>query len=261
MHMADLSIDNSTISVINASSSPIPVFLLWFYDAHNEFMILNFSFAFTPGTTYTIQIGYQGDINRDLHGLYISDYVDIDGQNRIFMTSQMEPTYARGFLPCLDEPNRKAIFIISIIHGSSYAVWSNGAIHRTETLSDGRILSHFTPTLNMSTFLLALIMAPRSDFACRPDRVVGSTNITSRLCGRIDILPQLAYAEEVANKALGFFNTYFDIDYPLPKIEHFGVPDFSGGAMENYGKQSFLPIGANIGMKPSSSLPRLVGLQ
>jgi aminopeptidase N len=199
-------------------------------------MILNFLSAFISGSTYTIRIGYQSNITRDLHGLYMSDYVDINGQKRVFVTSQMEPTYARSVLPCVDEPARKAIFIISVIHDSSYTVWSNGAIDWTETLSDGRTLSRFSPTLNMSTFLLALIIAPISDFACRPDRLIGSNNIVSRVCGRIDILPQLAYADEVAYKVLGFFNAYFDIDYPLSKIEHFAVPDFSGGAMENYGK-------------------------
>ena len=236
LHMTDLHIDNSTVSIVNSSSDSIHTFLSWSYDNYNEFMILTFSPGFTPGTTYTIHIAYQGDINRDLHGLYISDYTDTNGQNRIFMTSQMEATYARGVLPCIDEPARKAIFTISVIHDPSYAVWSNGEIDRTETLDDGRTLSHFTPTLKMSTFLLALIVAPASDFACRPDQLIDSKNIISRVCGRVDILPQLAYADEVAYKALGFFNTYFDIDYPLPKIEHFTVPDFGGGAMENYGK-------------------------
>lgn len=222
--------------MVNSSSNSIPTFVSWFYDDYNEFMILNFSSAFTPETTYVIRIDYQGVITRDLNGLYISDYVDINGQNRVFMTSQMEPTFARGVLPCFDEPARKAIFIISVIHDPLYAVWSNGALDRTETLGDGRTLSHFTPTLNMSTFLLALIVAPISDFACRSDRFIDSKNITSRVCGRVDILPQLAYADEVAYKALEFFNTYFSIDYPLTKIEHFAVPDFGGGAMENYGK-------------------------
>ncbi len=236
LHMVDLLIDNSTIRIVNSSSNSIPTFLSWSYDDYNEFMILNFSSSFIPGTTYKIRIVYEGDITRDLHGLYISDYVDVNGQNRIFMTSQMEPIYARNVLPCVDEPARKAIFRISVLHDPSYAVWSNGEIERIETFSDGRTLSHFSPTLKMSTFLLALIMAPISDFACRPDRLIDSKNIRSRICGRIDILPQLAYADEVAYKALEFFNTYFDIDYPLPKIEHFAVPDFSGGAMENYGK-------------------------
>ncbi|CAF4217281.1 unnamed protein product [Adineta steineri] len=206
-------------------------------------MIIKFSSDFIPGTTYTIHIDYEGDIIRDLNGLYISDYVDINGQDGIFMASQMEPTYARGVFPCVDEPARKAIFIINIIHDSSYAVWSNGEIDRTETLSDGRIVTHFTPTLNMSTFLLAFIMAPKSDFACRPHLLINSKNITSRICGRADILSQLAYADEVAYKVLEFFNTYFDIDYPLPKIEHFAVPDFGGGAMENYGLLIYTEVG------------------
>ncbi|CAF4239646.1 unnamed protein product [Rotaria sp. Silwood2] len=159
------------------------------------------------------------------------------------MTSQLEPTYARSVLPCVDEPARKAIFRISIEHDSSYAVWSNEAIYRTEALSDGRALSHFAPTLKMSTFLQALIMAPISDFACRPDRFIGTNNIISRVCGRANILPQLAYADEVAYKALSFFNIYFDIDYPLSKIEHFAVPDFGAGAMENYGLLIYREVG------------------
>ncbi|CAF3448231.1 unnamed protein product [Rotaria socialis] len=235
LHMKDLFIENSTVRIVNSSSSSMPTFLSWSYDDYNEFMILNFSSIFIAGTTYTIRIVYEGDITHDLHGLYISDYVDVNEKNRIFMTSQMEPIYARSVIPCIDEPSRKAIFKISVLHDSSYAVWSNGEIERIETFGDGRTLSHFTPTLKMSTFLLALIMAPISDFACRPDRLIGSKNTKSRVCGRVDILPQLVYADEVAYKALEFFNTYFDIDYPLPKIEHFAVPDFGAGAMENYG--------------------------
>ncbi|CAF3749882.1 unnamed protein product [Rotaria sp. Silwood1] len=157
----------------------------------------------------------------------------------------MEPIYARSVLPCIDEPARKAIFKISVLHDSSYAVWSNGEIERIETFGDGRTLSHFTPTLKMSTFLLALIVAPMSDFACRPDHLVGSENTKSRVCGRVDILPQLTYADEIAYKALEFFNIYFDIDYPLPKIEHFAVPDFGAGAMENYAMSQQTDLLAN----------------
>ncbi|CAF4842581.1 unnamed protein product [Rotaria sp. Silwood1] len=97
----------------------------------------------------------------------------------------------------------------------------------------------------MSTFLLALIVAPMSDFACRPDHLVGSENTKSRVCGRVDILPQLTYADEIAYKALEFFNIYFDIDYPLPKIEHFAVPDFGAGAMENYAMSQQTDLLAN----------------
>ena len=155
--------------------------------------------------------------------------------NRTFMTSQMEPTHARAVFPCVDEPARKAIFYISVIHDPSERVWSNGEINHTSILFDGSIKTDFTPTLNMSTFILALIVAPKADFACRPDQIIGPTRIQSRVCGRTAILPQLAYADEIATRGMVFFNDYFNLTYPLPKIEHFAVPDFGAGAMENFG--------------------------
>ena len=243
LHMKDLSIENSSISIIQSSgSAALPLFKTWSYDHYSELIKLRFSSSFALNVDYTMYLTYSANISRDLHGLYISRYVDANGMNRTFMTSQMEPTHARTMFPCVDEPARKAIFYISVQHDPSQRVWANGEIERTETLPDGRILSHFTPTLNMSTFILALIVAPKSDFDCRPDRIVGSTQIRSRVCGRVDILPQLAYADEIAYRSLEFFNTYFDIVYPLPKIEHFAVPDFGAGAMENYGNHSSTEI-------------------
>ncbi|CAF3718849.1 unnamed protein product [Rotaria sp. Silwood1] len=247
LHMVGLNIDNSTIAIVNSSSSSLPIFDSWSYDDYNQFMIINFSFDFQPKTTYTVHIVYSASIERDLEGFYLSDYVDVNGISRTFITSQMEPTYARSALPCIDEPARKAIFHITVNHDPSYVVWTNGELERSDTLIDGRINSYFSPTLNMSTYLLALIAAPKSDFACLPDRVISSKNIKSRICGRRQILPQMTYADEVAFKVLNFFNQYFDIDYALPKIEHFGVPDFEGGAMENYGKTyQFLLLGLLI---------------
>ncbi|CAF4129818.1 unnamed protein product, partial [Rotaria sordida] len=181
-----------------------------------------------------MHIAYSANIDRDLQGLYLSDYTDANGVSRTLLVSHMEPTFARTALPCVDEPARKAIFHIAVNHDPFYEVWANGEFEHSDVLDDGRITSYFTPTLNMSTFLLALIVAPKSDFACRPYRVVHSKNIKSRICGCIGILPQLIYADEVAYQSLNFFNQYFDIDYALPKIEHFTVPDFAGGGMENY---------------------------
>jgi aminopeptidase N len=237
LHLKDLSIDKSTINIINSSfvKTLFPIFNSWSYDSYSELIKLKFSSYFIPKYQYTLYLKYSSNISRELHGLYISRYIDINGINKTFMTSQMEPTHARTVFPCIDEPSRKAIFYISVIHNLEERVWSNGEIQNIEILKNGRILSHFTPTLTMSTFLLALIVAPKSDFDCRPDKILPITNIKSRICGRIDILPQLAYADEIAYRSLQFFNEYFGMNYPLPKIEHFAVPDFGAGAMENYG--------------------------
>ncbi|CAF1664923.1 unnamed protein product, partial [Adineta ricciae] len=167
LHLINLNLTTSSIKIVNSTSGSTPIFVSLVYDSYNEFAIMNFSSNFQLEYTYTISIVYTGVINRDLNGLYLSDYIDANGQDRVFMTSQMEPTHARRVLPCIDEPARKASFQISIQHDSTYTVWSNAEVERVDTLKDGQLVSHFHRTLNMSTFLLAMIMAPSSDFSCR----------------------------------------------------------------------------------------------
>ncbi len=41
-----------------------------------------------------------------------------------------------------------------------------------------------------------------------------------------------AFALNVATRALMFFEKYFGIPYPLPKVDLLGIPDFAAGAME-----------------------------
>ncbi len=40
---------------------------------------------------------------------------------------------------------------------------------------------------------------------------------------------------QVAVKTLPFYATYFDIKYPLPKMDLIAIQDFAAGAMENWG--------------------------
>src|SRR5690606_7618291 len=45
----------------------------------------------------------------------------------------------------------------------------------------------------------------------------------------------LDFALEHATKSIEFFDEYFGTPYPLPKSDHVALPDFSSGAMENWG--------------------------
>ena len=46
---------------------------------------------------------------------------------------------------------------------------------------------------------------------------------------------QATFALDTATKLLSYLNNYFDIPFPLPKLDHIAIPDFAAGAMENWG--------------------------
>lgn len=63
------------------------------------------------------------------------------------------------------------------------------------------------------------------------------------------------FAKEVGPKALKFYEKFFNIDYPLPKQDMIAIPDFSAGAMENWGlityRESYLLYDPKVSTKTS----------
>ncbi len=45
----------------------------------------------------------------------------------------------------------------------------------------------------------------------------------------------LDFALDAATRSIEYFEDYFGVPYPLPKADHVALPDFSSGAMENWG--------------------------
>ena len=43
------------------------------------------------------------------------------------------------------------------------------------------------------------------------------------------------FALDISLRTLPFYNDYFQIPYPLPKMDLITIPDFAYGAMENWG--------------------------
>lgn len=43
------------------------------------------------------------------------------------------------------------------------------------------------------------------------------------------------YAVEAGVKCLEYYEKYYNISFPLPKQDMVALPDFSAGAMENWG--------------------------
>ena len=92
----------------------------------------------------------------------------------------------------------------------------------------------FASSPKMSTYLLAFIVG---DF----EFIEGRTK--DNVLVRIFVTPgkkhQAKFALDTAIKCLEFYNKYFDIPYPLPVLDLIAIPDFSHGAMENWGAVTY----------------------
>ena len=86
----------------------------------------------------------------------------------------------------------------------------------------------------MSTYLVAFIVG---DFEFIEGRHQGQCFV------RVFVTPgkkhQAKFALDTAIKCLEFYNNYFDIPYPLPVLDLIAIPDFSHGAMENWGAVTY----------------------
>ena len=99
---------------------------------------------------------------------------------------------------------------------------------------------HETPP--MSTYLVA--------FAVGDLDVISSDRV--RIFARKDAINQTKYALEIAPKILSFFEQYFDLQYPLPKLDLIALPDFACSAMENWGAVIF-----RYGLQNSSLIKKM----
>ncbi|MHB1717276.1 MAG: M1 family metallopeptidase [Acidimicrobiales bacterium] len=188
-----------------------------------------------PAGPATLHLTFSGILNDRLHGFYRSTYTDDTGEKRVIATTQMEATDARRAFPCFDEPDRKAIFEITLVVGDGLEAYSTGAVAEVTADAAGhRRRIRFEPTMKMSTYLVACIVGPLTATAPRdvdgvPLRVVhtpGKEHLTD-------------FALDVGAHALRFFREYFGLPYPAGKLDLVAIPDFAFGAMENLGCVTF----------------------
>lgn len=92
--------------------------------------------------------------------------------------------------------------------------------------SGDRILDTFETTPVMSTYLLALIV---SDFEKVSDKDIYSA------WAKPNAVDQAKYAVSVISPIINYFEKALGHDYQLPKLDLASIPDFSAGAMENWG--------------------------
>lgn len=202
------------------------------YNIEKETATLTFSSLLKQGRG-SLRIVFTGVIAEKMRGYYRSSYQH-EGQLKHVTTTQFESTDARRAFPCFDEPAQKAIFEMSLLIPSHMIAISNTIESKISDAEEGYKKVDFAPTPKMSTYLLAYIIG---EF----EHIEGKTTdgVKVRVFTTYGKKQQAKFALDVAIKCLEFYNTYFDIPYPLPTLDLIAIPDFAAGAMENWGAVTY----------------------
>ncbi|ELA45804.1 hypothetical protein VCUG_02709, partial [Vavraia culicis subsp. floridensis] len=166
-----------------------------------------------------LSITFNGRVTTKMEGFYSSEY----GTDQKMYSTHFEPTDARKAFPCFDHPAMKATFDIEITADKDLTILSNMSA-KDEVIKGTRKTVTFNRMKRTSTYLIAF--------------VVGDLQKITK--GRVSVystydVDQGMYALHVADQVLQFFEEYFGIEYPLDKLDMVAVPEFSMGAMENWG--------------------------
>ncbi|KAG0416560.1 hypothetical protein HPB47_006321 [Ixodes persulcatus] len=246
VHSKNLNITSAFMTAV-LTKTMVPLAKMFFYE-ENEFYVMQLDTVADIGK-YSLHYEFRGSLTRDLRGLYLSSYQTPENETRYLATTQFEPTDARKAFPCFDEPRFKATFSIKLIHDPAYIALSNMPVIGTEITTTGLQMTHFEKTVKMTTYLVAVIVC---DFTHISGNSSGGVQV--RIFARKDEIDKTEYALGAALKVLTYFEEYFAIKYPLPKLDLIAIPDFSSGAMENWGLITFREARLLYGADTSSSL-------
>lgn len=191
---------------------------------------IKFERAISAGSKAQLKLTFTGTLNDNMAGFYRSSY-KYNGETKYIATSQMEPTDARRAFPCFDEPALKAKFTVTLVADKSMTCLSNMDVDtETDVHGGAKKAVKFTTSPLMSTYLVAFIVGNLNYIETKNFRVpirVYATPDQDIEHGRFSL--------DLAAKTLAFYEKAFDNDFPLPKMDMVAVPDFSAGAMENWG--------------------------
>nr|CAD7423005.1 unnamed protein product [Timema monikensis] len=228
LHANDLEIDNTTIAV-----EPLTIWgefdnFTTTVDSLRHIYDIKLSDYLLTGHRYRLHLNYKGYHREDMAGFYRSYYYR-NGVKRWLASTQFQATSARRAFPCFDEPALKAHFKVSVARTPDRHVLSNMPLENSEYDDvTGLWWDHFQETpMPMSTYLVAFVV---SDFV----------NLTSddgkySTWQRSDAVDQAQYSIDVSPSVMAALENFTELDYFLPKVDQVAIPDFSAGAMENWG--------------------------
>ena len=200
-------------------------------DTAAETATLSFPQPLAAGA-HRLRIGFTAKINKFGTGLFAVDYPTDAGMKRM-LSSKLEPAEARRIFPCWDEPAFKATFALAVTVPQRFLAIGNMPVVREEPVAPDLKKVIFAPTPKMSSYLFVFTTGELERLTADADGVSVGVVTTAGKSG------QGRFALENAVRLLSWYNDYFGVKYPLPKLDLIAVPGGFGGAMENWGGITF----------------------
>ncbi len=203
------------------------------FDTEQQTATLTFPSEVSAGR-HTLTIAYAGQINEHAAGLFALDYdapTSVGGGRKKALFTQFENSDARRFVPSWDEPNKKATFTLTATVPKALMAVSNMPVASASDVAGGLKRVRFVTTPKMSSYLLFFGLG---DFE-RIHKDVDGTDVG--VIVKRGATDQATYALDAATHILRYYNEYFGVKYPLPKLDMIagsGQSQFFG-AMENWG--------------------------
>ncbi|CAH0553353.1 unnamed protein product [Brassicogethes aeneus] len=225
--------DTLSITKILFDSAEIKITETTFYNETTQILNITIPDNLNVNDRHILNITYDGKFTSDMLGFYKSSYED-RGKTKYLLTTQFQATFARRAFPCFDEPEFKSVFNLTVTHPNTTTVLSNTDVNKT--IANGfKNTTTFNSTPKMSSYLVAFII---SEFSCNKYAGLLYTMVPQRVCSRDGVnhtTREWALNEGVS--ILNMLNQYTKIYYTdyNNKMDQVAIPDFTAGAMENWG--------------------------
>lgn len=178
------------------------------------------------GTT-TLTIAYTAPLTDTMMGIYPS-YYEVDGVKKQIIGTQFETNFARQAFPCVDEPEAKATFDLAIKYDEKAG---ETTLSNMPEIKVENGVHYFDTTVRMSTYLIAFAFG---DLQSKLTETKSGVKI-GVFATKAHQAKELDFALDIAKRSIEFYEDFYQTPYPLPHSWQLALPDFSAGAMENWG--------------------------
>ena len=178
---------------------------------------------------HVLTLAYSGKIEDSPDGLFAQDYRTPDGRSGRMLSTQFESTDARRMFPGWDEPAFRATYQLTVTLPAAWTAVSNMPV-QSRAVHGALATTAFARTPKMPSYLVVLTAGDLASISG-----VGSDGVKQSIWAIKGDEQNGRYALDSAMKILPYYDDYFGVKFPLPKLDHIAIPGGFGGAMENWG--------------------------